>query len=117
MLEQRALSRWSYARDFIERIYADRLGPLCAMRSDSEAMRLVAQALHHVENRIARLEHEERPPGNMEVLAAGVAIRPLGHANDRNVAEAEVGQHLDRHLELTCAAVDQDQIRALRHDI
>ena len=81
-----------------------------AMRADGEAMRLVAQALQEIEHRIARLEREGRLARHEEALAAGVAVGPLGDADDGDVLQAELGQHLARHLELALAAVDQHQV-------
>ena len=73
-------------------------------------MGLVAQPLDEVEQRIARLEHERLAPGQVEGLAAGVALRPLGDRRERHVADAERRQGLARGGELALAAVDQHQI-------
>ena len=88
-----------------------RLRALGAMRADGEAVRLVAQALDKVEHGIARLEHD-RPvaAGKMEVLAAGVALGPLGDAHHADVVQAEIGQHLAGDRELSGATVDQHEI-------
>ena len=84
------------------------------MRADRKAMRLVAQPLHEVENRIAGLEHEgQRASGNVKVLAAGVAIGALGDAYQRDVVDTELPHDVLRDLELASAPVDQHEIRAV----
>ena len=69
---------------------ADRLGAAGAVGADRETVRLVAQPLQEVEDRVARIERERRPAGHEEALAAGVAVRPLGDADDRNIGDAEL---------------------------
>ena len=94
---RRPLARRADAVDLVERIGADRLRALGAVRADGEAMRLVAQALDEIEHGIARLEHEAAlAAGNVEMLAAGVAVGPLGDADQRDIVNAEFGQHLAR---------------------
>ena len=65
------------------------------VRADGEAVRLVAQPLHEIEHRVARLQHERLAAGHEEGLAAGVAVRPLGDADERQVGDAELGERLD----------------------
>ena len=48
--------------------------------------------------------------GEMEVLAAGVAVGTLGDADQRDARDAEAVQHLARDAELPAAAVDQHQV-------
>jgi hypothetical protein len=47
-------------------------------------VRLVAQALHEIEHRVARLQHEGRPAAHEKMLAAGITVRPLGDARQRD---------------------------------
>ena len=49
-------------------------------------------------------------PGMEEPLQAGVAVRPLGDADHRDVVDAEVGHGLQGGGQLAGAAVDQHQV-------
>ena len=111
MLEQRAFAARADAGNLVEGIGADGLAALGAVGADGEAMGLVAQPLHEIEHRIARFQHH-RPvaAGHMKMLAAGIAVRPLGDADQGHVANAEVFQHLPRDAELAEAAIDQDEV-------
>src|SRR5207249_3263392 len=63
MVQQRLLAAGADARDLIERRAADRLLAADPMRADRKTVRLVAQALQEVEDRVTRLEREGRPAG------------------------------------------------------
>ena len=56
MVQQRLLAAGSDPRDVVERRAPQRLGPLGAVRADRKPMRLVAQALQEIENRVAGIE-------------------------------------------------------------
>src|SRR5439155_4381934 len=68
MVQQRLLAAGADARDLIERRAADRLLAAGPMRADRKTVRLVAQALQEIEDGVARLEREGRPPGEKEPL-------------------------------------------------
>src|SRR5262245_53889577 len=74
MLQERALAGRADTLDLVERIDAERLGALCTMCANGEAVRFVAQALDEIQNGVARLEHERGAAGEVEMLAARVAI-------------------------------------------
>ena len=95
------------------------LTPMALLRrarcdADGEAMRLVAQALNVVEDRIAGLEHEGRLAHDVEMLAAGIAVRPLGHAGKRQIGKPQLVEDGLGRRELALAAINEDQIRPLR---
>ena len=73
-------------------------------------MCLVAQPLHEIEHRIARPELHRIAPGNEEGFAAGVALRAFRDSNERNIRHPKRGECLARGIELTEAAVDQEEI-------
>ena len=72
----------------------------CRCEPIGEAMRLVAQPLHEIEHRIARLELHRLAARNEEGLAPGIALRPLGDADQRHVGDAERRERLARGGEL-----------------
>src|SRR6185437_2974908 len=106
----RLLASRADTRDLVERRHADRLLAARAMRADGEAMRLIAQTLQEIEHRVARLEAHRLLSRAEEALAPGVAVRPLGDADDGNLADAEIGQHGVGRRHLPGAAVDQQQV-------
>ena len=53
-------------------------------------------------------------PSDVEPLAPGVAVRPLGDRHHRDLVHAEVLQHAAHRRQLPGAAVDQQQVRASR---
>src|SRR6516165_10431972 len=84
MVEQRALAGRPDAGNLLQAGLADIAPPPHAVGADGEAMRLVAQPLHEVEHRIARLELEWLAAGHEEGLEPGIALRPLGDADQRH---------------------------------
>src|SRR6266849_6368028 len=61
VMQECPLAGWAYARDFLQAGLADVASPPLPMRTDRKSMRLVAQPLHKIEHRIARLELERFP--------------------------------------------------------
>ena len=104
------LRNGSYARDLVQRVDADGLGAPGPVRADGKAVRLVAQALDVVEDRIARLQHEGGLARHVEMLAARIPVRPLGDAHHRQVGQAQLVQHRLRRRKLALPAVDQHQV-------
>src|SRR6516162_10271813 len=58
MVQQRALAPRADADDLVERRTPQRLSSLGAVRTDREAVRLVAQALQKIEHGVTRVERE-----------------------------------------------------------
>src|SRR5438067_11734779 len=87
--KQRSFASWSHARDFLQTGFADIAPAAHAMRADSIAMRFVAQPLHEIEQRIARLEDEGLAPGQKEGLPASIPVTPLADRGERHVINAE----------------------------
>src|SRR5215468_3002246 len=106
MQQQRALAAGADARNLVEGRLRDLLRPLGAVGADGEAVRLVAQSLQEIENGVLRFQAERLAPRQEEALAAGVAVRPLGDADNGDVGHAKFGEYLDRNRELPGAAVD-----------
>src|ERR1700733_8024556 len=73
-------------------------------------MRLVAQPLDEIQDRIARRQLERRAAWNKEGFAAGIAVRAFGDGDERNVG-TEAFKRLARRRELALAAVDEDKVR------
>ncbi len=80
------------------------------MRSDGEAVGLVAQALNEIEHRIALGQHEGLSAGNEEFLPPGIPVRSLGNADQRNVGDPEAFKRFTCGGQLPLAAVDQHQV-------
>ena len=112
VMEQGALARWANALDLVERIGADGLGAARAMGADRKAVGFVAQALDEIEHGIARFEHDGAIAArNVEVLAAGIAVRSLRDADERDVVDAVALEYLTRDIELAETAVDEHHVR------
>src|SRR5215831_21283874 len=94
--QQRALAGRADAGNLLQAGLADVLLALLPVRADREAMRLVAQPLHEIEHRVARLELERLAPGLKERLQPGIAVGPLGDGEQRNISEAERRERLLR---------------------
>src|SRR4029078_12799483 len=73
--QQRALASRADAGDFLQARLADVLLALLAVRSDREAMRLVAQPLHEVKNRVARPQLDRLSSRNEEGPSARLPPR------------------------------------------
>src|SRR5437763_4599498 len=110
MQQQRALTGWPDAGDFLQTAFAQIAFAARPMRTDGESVRLVAQALDEIKHRIARRQLERIPSGDKERLPAGIAIRPFGDGDDRNF-NAECSQNFARGGELALPAVDHQEIR------
>ena len=83
MVQQRALAGRADAGDLVEGVLDQLALALGPVRADGEAVRLVAQALHEIERRIARRQLERRLARLEEGLAAGIAVPALGDADQR----------------------------------
>ncbi len=88
----------------------------CAMRADGEAVRLVAQALDEIEQRIARLEHEGARPGTKNVSRPASRSGPLATASSGMSAMPSSPSVAVAAAQLALAAVDAppDPARATR---
>ena len=76
-----------------------------AVVGDGEAVRLVAQALHEVEGLRVGRQHDRLGASGQEHLLA-----LLGQADERQVVQAELIEHLAGGADLALAAVDDDQV-------
>ena len=110
MVQEGALAVRADARDLVERSLRHLALALRPMRPDREAVRLVAQALHEIERRVARRQLQRRLSGQEESLAAGVAVAPLGDADEGDAVDADLGERCLRRLELPLAAVDEHEV-------
>src|SRR5882762_121973 len=110
MVEQGLLAPGADPGDVVEQRMADALAALGPVRADGETVRLIAQALQEIEDRIARIEAERRPARQEEALAPGVAVGALGDRRDRDIGDAELAEYLLRDRQLTCPTIDQDEI-------
>src|SRR5262249_37144880 len=111
VLQERALAGRPDARDLLQAGLAQVLFAPGAMRADRKTMRLVAQPLDAIEDRVARLEHERIAAGDVEGLPAGVTVGPFGHTHEWYVGEAKCRQRLGCSTELATATVDDHEIR------
>src|SRR5690242_15541004 len=68
MAQQRLLPARADAGDLVEWRGADRHRPAGAVRPDRKPVRLVAQSLQEIKDRVARLEREGRSPRQEESL-------------------------------------------------
>src|SRR6185295_11013658 len=74
MLQQRTFARGSDAGDLVEYRFTDGVAALDAMRTDGEAMRLIAQTLKVMQHRIVRLQLKGRAVRHMEPFAPCVPV-------------------------------------------
>jgi hypothetical protein len=86
--------------DLIERRAAERFCPLGTVRTDREAVRLVAQALQKVQHGVTWIERKWRSPWQEKALASGVAVGPFGYRADRDVVNPELIKNALCDLEL-----------------
>src|SRR6266849_2338925 len=109
--EQRTLAGRPDAGDLLQTRFADIAPSPCAVRPDGEPVRLVAQPLNEIQQRVAWLELERLAPGHEERLLASVAIGTLGDGDERYVGDPERGERVVRGGELAATAVDQHETR------
>src|SRR6266478_9898907 len=110
MVQERLLSPRPDPGNLVERRASKRFCPLGAVGANGKAVRLVSQALQEIEDRIPWVERKRRPAGHEEALAPGIAVGPLGDRRDRHVVDAELGKHALRNVEVSLAAIDQNEI-------
>jgi len=111
MLEERALSGRTDARNVIERIFSHRLFSLRTVGAYRKAMGLVSQTLHEIEHGVIRRQAERQLSRHEKALAASIAVRPLRDARYRKPVEAKFSQHRLNRRQLPCSAIDQDKVR------
>ena len=105
-LQQRALAPRPDTGNFVQGIGADRPLALLAMAADGIAMGFVTQPLQIIEHRVFRIETERLFARHIEMLAAGIAVRPFGDADQRHILHPLIGEHLAGDAELSRAAID-----------
>src|ERR1700687_1726168 len=110
MMQQRLLAVRANAGNVVEQRVGDALRALGTVRSDGEAVRLVAQALQEIKYGVARIEAEGQLAWQEEPLAAGVAIGPFGDRGDGDIGDAELAEDGSRDRQLTGTAIDQDEV-------
>src|SRR5215207_1495740 len=111
MMKERALSRRSYAGDFLQAAFANVALAPRAMRADGESVRLVAQPFDEIEQGIARRQPERLAAGDEKSLAAGVAVETLGDRSQRYAFDAERIERLACGIKLALSAIDQHEVR------
>src|ERR1700719_1244379 len=109
VMQQRAFARRSDAGDLLQAGFAHVARTTRPVRTDGETMSLIAQPLDEIEHRVARRQLERVAAREEEGFAAGVAVRPLGGGDQRHLG-AEAGEDFAGGMELTEAAVDQDEV-------
>src|SRR5690348_14346730 len=110
MPQQGAFSRWADPGDLLQARLPDVLLTPRAVGADGEAVGLVAQTLDEIEQWVARRQLEWAAARHEEGLAPGVAVGPLGHRDQRHIANPHSSERLLRRSELPLAAVDQHKI-------
>src|SRR5262249_16616718 len=98
VMQQRPLARRPDAGNLLQSGLAQILGAARPMRTDGEAMRLIAQPLDKVEHRVARRQLERVAAREEEGFAPGVAVRPLGDADQGHLG-AELFEYFARGIE------------------
>src|SRR6201984_392904 len=94
MKQQGTLARRPDTRDFLQAGLADVLLAQLAVRADHKAVRLVAEPLDEIKDRIARFELDGLAAGDEQGLAAGGAVRAFGNAQERDLGDAKLVENL-----------------------
>ena len=87
MLQQSALAPSPNARDFVQGIGPDGGTALFAVAADHKAVGLVAQPLQIIQDRALGIEAEGLLTGQIEMLAAGIAVGALGNGGQRDILD------------------------------
>src|SRR6185312_471669 len=117
MVQESAFARRSDAGNLLQARFADVLLAQLAVRADHETMRLVAQPLDEIQHGIARLELDRLALGQEQRLAAGIAVRPLCHPEQRDFGHAEPVQDFLGGVELAAPAIDDHEVGPLREGV
>src|SRR2546423_3787192 len=83
VMQQRALARRTDAGDLLQPGLADVFLASLSVRTDGEAVGLVAQALDEIEQRIARFELNRCASGDEKRFPPGLPLRPFGDRDQR----------------------------------
>ena len=90
--------------DLVEGITAHVRRPARPVTADGVAVGLVAEPLQEVEDGALGLQHEGRLTRQEEAFEASIPVWTLGHADDGNVVDAQLGQDLQGRTQLAAAA-------------
>ncbi len=116
-VQQGAFALGSDAGDLVELGGYQGLGAARPVAADGEAVGLVAQALQEIADGAVRRHQERLAAGQMDALAPGIALGPLGDGGDAEAASAdahaEIGEGRERARQLPGAAVEQHQVGPL----
>src|SRR5262245_1399786 len=105
-MQERSFARRANPRDLVERACGKPPFPACAVGTDRETVRLIAEPLHEVKRRIARGKPERLSPGDKKAFPSGVAVGSFGDSGNRNAADPHPGENALRRLELAPATID-----------
>ena len=97
MMQQGLFACPANARHIIEHAFAYLLGPFGAVRANRPAMRLIAQALNEIQDRVFLVQPHRGLAGNVQDFLACVTINPLGNPHQHHIFNAQIFQHLSRH--------------------
>src|SRR5680860_1059644 len=109
MRQKRAFARSAHARHIVKRSSAYRLGSFRAMCADSKAVRLVAQTLDEVKDRIIAWQGDGALAGTVKLLLAQIAVDAFGNADHGDLAHAHLVHYAAHGADLPCPAVDQQK--------
>src|SRR3569623_251097 len=115
MMQQRSFAGLADAGNFLQPRLADVLLAQLAVRADHETVRLVAKPLDKIQYRIARFELDRRTIRQKQRLPPGVTVRPFSHRHQRDAGDAKYIEYPAHRIQLTQAAVDDDEVRPLRN--
>src|SRR5947207_6129705 len=107
--EQLPAAFGAYPRNALQRRRGAPLGASRAVPGDGETMRLVANPLDQMQSGVVRGERH-RTLANPQLLEAGLSLRALGDADERDIGEADLRERLFRRAHLSLAAVDENQV-------
>src|SRR5437588_9909231 len=111
MLDQRLAALGADAGNLVQHRGRALFAPPRPVANDGEAVRLVADRLDEMQRRMRRRELQTaRVRLDDQLLQSGLALRPLCHADEAYLMQAEIGEHGTRDADLAFAAVDQYEV-------
>src|SRR5437660_7377317 len=85
------------------------LGATRPVPGNGEPVRLVANPLDQMQSGVVRSKRHH-VLADPQLLEAGLSLRALGDAHERNVGETDFGKRFSRRAYLSLAAVDENQV-------